>query len=84
MGMVEDLFVLREHRGRGIARALVHHAVTDARSRGARTVLIGALVDDTPKDLYRRMGFDPLMVRRCWLSPIQARRPSSGCRWTQI
>lgn len=71
MGMVEDLFVLPDHRGRGIARALVHHAVADARSRGARTVLIGALVDDTPKDLYRRMGFDPLMVRRCWLSPLQ-------------
>jgi GNAT superfamily N-acetyltransferase len=67
VGMVEDLFVLPEHRGRGVARALIHRAVADARARGAGPVLIGALIDDTPKDLYQRMGFVPLMVRRCWL-----------------
>jgi GNAT superfamily N-acetyltransferase len=71
MGMVEDLFVLPEHRGRGVARALVRRAVADARERGAQSVLSGALVDDTPKDLYRRMGFDPLVVRRCWTSPLR-------------
>jgi GNAT superfamily N-acetyltransferase len=69
IGLVEDLFVLPEHRGRGVARALVNRAVADARERGAGPVLIGALIDDTPKDLYRRMGFVPLMVRRCWTRP---------------
>jgi len=72
VGMVEDLFVLAEHRGRGIARALIHRAVADARARGADPVLIGALVDDTPKDLYRRMGFAPLLMRRCWTAPLAA------------
>jgi GNAT superfamily N-acetyltransferase len=67
VGLVEDLFVLPEHRGSGIARALIHRAVADARDRGAGPVLIGALIEDTPKNLYRRMGFVPLMVRRCWL-----------------
>ena len=74
VGLVEDLFVLREHRRRGIARALIHRAVADARGRGAGPVLIGALIDDTPKDLYRRMGFTPLMVRRCWTRPPGDRR----------
>jgi len=69
IGLVEDLFVLPEHRGRGVARALINRAVDDARERGAGPVLIGALIDDTPKDLYRRMGFVPLMVRRCWTRP---------------
>ena len=69
IGLVEDLFVLPEHRGCGVARALINRAVADARERGAGPVLIGALIDDTPKDLYRRMGFVPLMVRRCWTRP---------------
>lgn len=72
VGMVEDLFVRAEHRGQGIARALIHRAVADARDRGAGPVLIGALVDDTPKDLYRRMGFAPLLMRRCWTAPLPA------------
>ena len=69
IGLVEDLFVLPEHRGRGVARALIDRAVADARERGAGPVLIGALIDDTPKELYLRMGFVPLMVRRCWTRP---------------
>ena len=72
VGMVEDLFVLAEYRGRGIGRALIQRAVADARHRGAGPVLIAALVDDTPKDLYRRMGFAPLLMRRCWTAPLSA------------
>lgn len=70
VGLVEDLFVRAAHRGRGVARALIHQAVADARARGAGPVLIGALVDDTPKHLYRRMGFAPLLLRRCWIAPL--------------
>jgi GNAT superfamily N-acetyltransferase len=72
VGMVEDLFVRSEHRGRGIGRALIHRAVADVHRRGAGPVLIGALVDDTPKELYRRMGFTPLLMRRCWTAPLVA------------
>ena len=34
------------HRGRGLARALIHHCVADARARGADAVLIGAVPGD--------------------------------------
>jgi len=67
VGMVEDLFTLPSHRGRGIARALIHHCVEDARARGAKSVLIGSDPDDTPKHLYEAMGFEPVCVTWGWL-----------------
>lgn len=67
VGMVEDLFTHPDHRGRGYARALIHRCVEDARARGARSVLIGAEPDDTPKALYARLGFAPTCLTRTWL-----------------
>ena len=67
VGMVEDLFTLPEARGRGIARALIHHCVEDARRRGAKAVLIGADPTDTPKNAYVAMGFRPACVTWSWL-----------------
>ena len=66
VGLVEDLFVAQDVRGRGIAQALIVHATADARSRGAGPVIIGSLVDDWPKLLYARMGFRPVFVERSW------------------
>ncbi len=67
VGMVEDLFTLPSHRGRGIARALIHHCVADARSKGAGDVLIGAIADDTPKHAYAAMGFASTCLTWEWL-----------------
>lgn len=67
VGMVEDLFTLPSHRGRGHARALIHHCVADARARGADQVLIGAYPDDTPKNAYAAMGFDSTCLTWEWL-----------------
>jgi ribosomal protein S18 acetylase RimI-like enzyme len=44
-------------RRRGIARRLICHFLTDARAQGCRSVVVGANLDDTPIQLYRRMGF---------------------------
>ena len=66
VGMVEDLFTHPDHRGRGIARALIHHCVADARARGADAVLIGAEVDDSPKAIYAAMGFAPTCLTQAW------------------
>jgi len=63
-GLVEDLFVRPDHRGRDLARALIGQAVTWARSGGARPVVIGAEPDDTPKHLHTRLGFVPTAVLR--------------------
>jgi GNAT superfamily N-acetyltransferase len=62
VGKVEDLFTHPDFRHRGIATALMVHCVRDARSRGAGPVLIGARPNDTPKDMYAAMGFEPFCV----------------------
>lgn len=68
VGVVEDLFCRADARGRGIADALLTHAVDDARHGGAAWVVIGARVDDWPKSFYARRGFEPVCVDRAWLS----------------
>ncbi|MGI8427805.1 MAG: GNAT family N-acetyltransferase [Solirubrobacteraceae bacterium] len=58
---LEDLFVLREVRRRGLARALVERALERAREHGSRRVEL-----DTNEDnhgairLYERLGFSPM------------------------
>jgi len=67
LGKVEDLFTHPDFRHRGVATALVRQCVDDARARGAKDVLIGARVDDTPKQMYAALGFRPVCVIRSWL-----------------
>jgi GNAT superfamily N-acetyltransferase len=62
VGQVEDLFVHPEYRKRGIATALLHHCVADARARGAGPIVIAADPTDTPKQIYARMGWRPVAV----------------------
>ncbi len=63
VGQVEDLFTLPRFRKRGIARALIHHCVADARAKGAGPVIIAADPTDTPKRIYAAMGFRSLVVQ---------------------
>ena len=67
VGVVEDLFTHPDYRGRGIATALIDHAVRDARALGARPLVIGAVPDDTPRIMYAALGFRPLCVTRHYL-----------------
>ena len=67
LGMVEDLYTVQSYRKRGLARALIHHCVADARARGAEAVLIGADADDTPKLFYERLGFVPTSMIMSWI-----------------
>ncbi|HEX2085117.1 MAG TPA: GNAT family N-acetyltransferase [Solirubrobacteraceae bacterium] len=57
---VEDVYALPEARGRGHARALLTHALAAARAADGDLVFLVADDDDTPKDLYARLGFAPL------------------------
>jgi GNAT superfamily N-acetyltransferase len=63
VGQVEDLFTLQKFRKRGIARALIHDCVADARTKGAGPVVIAADPTDTPKRIYAAMGFRPVAVQ---------------------
>ncbi len=72
VGMVEDLFTHPDFRHRGLATALIHHCVSEARKEGAGPVVIGADPKDTPKRMYAALGFHPVAVKREYL-----KRPGS-------
>jgi GNAT superfamily N-acetyltransferase len=61
---VEDVATLRDYRRRGLARATVSAAIDAALEMGHESVFIVADDDDWPKDLYARLGFDP--IGRTW------------------
>jgi GNAT superfamily N-acetyltransferase len=61
---VEEVGTLEEHRGRGYARAIVWKAVEVAYSEGHDLVWLMADDDDWPKELYAKLGFDP--IGRYW------------------
>jgi len=60
IAQIEDVATLPEHRGRGLARAVVLRALDAARAAGAELVFLNADDEDWPKELYRRLGFDEL------------------------
>jgi ribosomal protein S18 acetylase RimI-like enzyme len=64
VAQIEDVHTLEEHRGRGLARAFVGLAVSEASTAGADLVFLITDENDWVKQLYRKLGFDP--VGRFW------------------
>jgi GNAT superfamily N-acetyltransferase len=60
IGQVEDVATTPEHRNKGYATAVVLRAVEEARRSGADVVFLVADDEDWPKELYGRLGFDPI------------------------
>lgn len=54
---LQSVFVLPEHRGRGIGSALVRAATAHAQSRGASRVTVDSGPPAVP--MYERLGFAP-------------------------
>lgn len=57
---IEDVGTLDEYRGRGYARAIVTKAIGVARTEGHDVIWLVADDDGWPKELYGKLGFDPL------------------------
>jgi ribosomal protein S18 acetylase RimI-like enzyme len=57
---IESVLTLEEFRQRGLGRAVVAEAVRAALASGHDFVFLVADDEDWPKDLYARMGFNPL------------------------
>ena len=57
---IEDVGTLDGYRGRGLARAVVLRALAEASAAGCDLVFLEADEDDWPKELYRRLGFEPI------------------------
>jgi GNAT superfamily N-acetyltransferase len=62
---VEDVYVIPEARGRGYGRALVTRATELAREGGYELTFILADDNGWPKQLYRKLGFEP--AGRSWV-----------------
>jgi len=62
VAQIEDVATLPAYRGRGLARAVVLGGLAEARRAGAELVFLVADEDDWPKELYTRLGFDPIGV----------------------
>jgi GNAT superfamily N-acetyltransferase len=68
LGMIEDIFTLRAARNRGIASALIARLLGRLRTKApARPVFLGAHAREGAKHLYRRLGFQPILVTREFL-----------------
>ena len=57
VAQIEDVNTLERFRGRGLGRAVVQHAIDEARKTN-EIVYLEALADDWPRELYAKLGFD--------------------------
>jgi len=57
---IESVLTLEEHRNRGLGVAVVLLALHEARKAGDDMVFLIAEDDDWPKELYEKLGFDPI------------------------
>jgi GNAT superfamily N-acetyltransferase len=59
--LLDQLYLLKEHHGSGIARALMDWAIAEARRRGAQELYLTVYVDnDRARRLYVGYGFEPV------------------------
>jgi GNAT superfamily N-acetyltransferase len=70
IAQIEDMRTLPAHEGRGLARACTLRAAELAHAAGATFVFLVAEQDDWPKQLYGRLGFDPIgRTLEAWRKP---------------
>jgi GNAT superfamily N-acetyltransferase len=59
--LLEQLYVLKEHHGTGIARGLMDWALVEAARRGAEELYLTVFVDNPrARRVYDRYGFEPV------------------------
>ena len=71
-GQIENVLTLLRFRNRGLARALVSHALAVSREAGDDLTFLVANRDDWPKELYRKLGFDEVGFIYDFLRPPRA------------
>jgi mycothiol synthase len=77
-GFVDDLCVLREYRGRGIATALLRHAFGEMAHRGLARVALEADAENITgaMRLYERAGMTPAQTIVAYRKEIRPARPA--------
>jgi GNAT superfamily N-acetyltransferase len=67
VAQIEDVVTLPDHRGHGLASAVVMRALEEARATGHDFVFLVADAREWPKELYRRLGFEGVGERYAFL-----------------
>lgn len=75
VGQVEAVLTLPEHRGRGLASAVVLHAAAVSRRAGHMLTFLVAEENDWPKELYLKLGFEA--AGRIWDFVLRPRDPTT-------
>ena len=58
-GYIEDIFVLKEHRGKGLARGLIGELIKILRNKKIKQVILSVNVKNSPAiKLYKKLGFE--------------------------
>ena len=57
---IEDVGTFERFRNRGVARAVVLRGIDIARAEGHDFFFLIADYDDWPKELYTKLGFEPI------------------------
>ena len=78
IAQVEDVATLEAYRNRGLARAVVSAAIDAALQAPHELVFIVAADDDWPKQLYARLGFEPIGYAWGFALPDGGRRTSDS------
>jgi len=68
LGQVETVATRAASRNKGLARAVILAAVEASKRDGDELTFIGAEQDDWPKDLYRRLGFEPVGIEHAFVT----------------
>ena len=66
-GIIEDVFTLPSHRGRGAASGMIAAFADQLRSERCSTIFLGALAGERARHLYAKLGFRPVMLTRTWV-----------------
>lgn len=69
-GIIEDLYTLPSHRGRGIASAMIYSFSDRLHDEECSVVFLGALVRERARHLYAKLGFRPVMLTRTWVRRV--------------
>ena len=75
VGQVEEVYTAKQHRGAGLASAVVRAAIAAAQERGDELIMIMADADDWPQRLYERLGFETVDEYRSFTLKPGARPP---------
>jgi ribosomal protein S18 acetylase RimI-like enzyme len=64
IGHVDDLYVRRAHRGKGVAKALLRHVAVAFRERGVTFIALDVdRANEAARSLYEGLGFVPYAER---------------------